>query len=104
MRIILLPMSRLQRALTLRLDAEQYERLTAAARAENRSPTNYVETLLLRDLFAKDEGGRILRMYVAPETKDMTPGEVERITGESDAEHAERSELFRELMSLPDED
>jgi hypothetical protein len=97
-------MSRLQRALTLRLDAEQYERLRAAARAENRSPTNYVETLLLRDLAAKDDGGRILRMYVAPETKDMTPGEVERIVGESDEEYAERRKLFRELMSLPDED
>jgi hypothetical protein len=100
---ILLHMPR-QRALTVRLDADQYDRLAATARTENRTPTNYVETLLLRDLAAKDESARILRMYIAPEAKDVIPGEVERIAGESDEEHAERSKLFRDLMSLPDED
>ncbi|HEX6010749.1 MAG TPA: hypothetical protein VFY87_02875, partial [Geminicoccaceae bacterium] len=36
------------RALTLRLDPEPFRQLALLAAAENRSPTNYVETLVLR--------------------------------------------------------
>lgn len=89
-------------AITLRLDADTQRRLALAARAENRSPTNYVETLLLRDLTAREETGRVLTMLVPPEAAALTPGPLLRSEGESDARYAERSALFDRLFALPD--
>ena len=92
------------RALTLRLDPEQFRQLALLAAAENRSPTNYVETLLLRELEARAEGRRVLRMLVAPEAGDLDPGTLLRGDGESDRRYAERRALFDELLALPDAD
>ena len=55
-------------ALTLRLDAERVSRLQAIAEAENRSLTNFVETVLLRDLSRRDEADRVITMHAAPGT------------------------------------
>lgn len=97
-------MRKAPKALTLRLDEADFRRLAMAASAENRTPTNYVETLVLRDLDAKDEGSRVLTIYAAPETATLVPGELERSTGESDERHAQRKRLVDELMSIPDKD
>lgn len=95
-------MKRIPKALTLRLDAANFRRLAAIAGAENRTPTNYVETLVLRDLEAKDEANRVITVYAPPETASLVPGALERSEGESDKRYARRKKLVDELMSIPD--
>ena len=92
------------RALTLRLDPEPFRQLALLAAAENRSPTNFVETLVLREIEARSEGRRVLRMLVAPEATDLDPGALLRGEGESAPRYAERRALFDELLALPDAD
>lgn len=92
------------RALTLRLDPEPFRKLALLAAAENRSPTNFVETLVLREIEARAESRRVLSMHVAPEAVDLDPGPLLRGEGESDRRYAERKELFDELLALPDAD
>jgi hypothetical protein len=92
------------RALTLRLDPEPFRQLALLAAAENRSPTNYVETLVLRELQARSEDRRVLRVRVAPEAVDLEPGPLLRGEDESDQRYAERKSLFDELLGLPDTD
>lgn len=96
-------MTRSIKAITLRLAPASFGRLAAIASAENRTPTNYVETLLLRDLEAKDEANRVITVYAAPETAKLVPGELERTEGENDERYAQRKRLVDELMSIPDE-
>jgi len=89
-------------AITLRLDADRAIRLQAIAKAENRSLTNYVETVLLRDLSRHEEADRVITMYVAPGLPDkIRPEDVVRAAQESDAEYAERQALMMELWSIP---
>lgn len=89
-------------AITLRLAPADYGRLILLARAENRNPTNYVETLVLRDLAAKEEAARILTLLVPADAQAATPGALLRTEGDSDARHAERVEVFDRLFALPD--
>src|SRR5919199_314883 len=96
-------MKRATKAITLRLDPKSFGRLAAIASAENRTPTNYVETLVLRDLEAKDEANRVITVYAAPETVNLVPGELERTEGETDDRYARRKRLVDELMSISDE-
>ncbi len=72
------------------------------ARAENRSPTNYVETLVLRDIAARREAARVLSVAVPEDAAAATPGALPRTEGDSDARHAEREALFDRLFTLPD--
>ena len=95
-------MKRATKAITLRLDSGRFRRLAAIAGAENRTPTNYVETLVLRDLDAKDEANRVIAVHAAPETANLVPGPLERTEGESDKRYAQRKKLVDELMSIPD--
>jgi len=95
-------MPRKHRALTLRLPPAQFRRLAAAAGAENRSPTNYVETLLLRDLDSKDESRRVITVFAAPETTTLALGPLERNEGESDERYRERKGIVDTLLSIPD--
>jgi hypothetical protein len=96
-------MTRTSKAITLRLDPVQFRRLAAIARAENRSPTNYVETLVLRDLDIKDEARRVISMFAAPEMAELDPGPLERSADESDERYKQRKALFDELLAIPDE-
>lgn len=95
-------MKRTTKAITLRFDARRFARLAAIAEAENRTATNYVETLVLRDLAAKDEANRVITVYAAPETANLVPGKLERSKGETDGRYARRKKLVHELMSIPD--
>lgn len=88
--------------MTLRLDRGQFKRLAALAAAENRTPTNFVETLVLRELDANDERRRVISMFVAPEAATMTPGELVRSEGESEERYQKRKATFEELLSIPD--
>jgi hypothetical protein len=90
------------RTLTLRSAPEPYRQLALPAAAENRSPANRVETLVLRGLQARSEDRRVFRVRVAPETVDLDPGPLLRDEGESDQRHEARKALFDELLGLPD--
>jgi hypothetical protein len=90
--------------ITLRIDEARFHKLTLLAEAENRTPTNYVETALLRDMAAKEEATRVITMLVPPEAAGATPGVLLRSEGESDDRYAERSLLFDRLFAIPDSD
>jgi len=90
-------------AITLRLEAVKARRLQAIAQHENRTLTNYVETVLLRDLMARDEADRVITVFAAPETSSrIDPGEVIRGEGETDAAYERRQAVAVELWSIPD--
>lgn len=91
-----------KQAITLRLDPAKFRRLELLARAENRSPTNYVETAILRDMEAKEEAARVITMFVPKEATDLVPGALLRTEGESDERYAERSALMDKLFAIPD--
>ena len=90
--------------ITLRIDEVRFQKLKRLAEAENRTPTNYVETALLKDMAAKEEAARVITMLVPPEAADATPGPLLRGEGESDDRYAERSLLFDRLFAIPDSD
>lgn len=90
-------------AITLRLDADRARRLQAIAEEENRTLTNYVETALIRDLSLRDEASRVITMRAAPGTSSrITPEDVLRGEGESEAAYAKRRGLVTDLWSIPD--
>lgn len=91
-----------RQAITLRLDPEQFRRLESLARAENRTPTNYVETAVLRDMAAKEETTRVITMFVAADAAGLVPGPLARTQGESDERYLERSALTDRLFAIPD--
>jgi hypothetical protein len=90
--------------ITLRIDEARFQKLMLLAEAENRTPTNYVETALLRDIAAKEEAARVITMLVPPEAAVASPGTLLRSEGESDDRYAERSSLFDRLFAIPDSD
>jgi hypothetical protein len=91
--------------ITVRLDPIRARQLQAVADAENRTLTNYVETVLIRDLSLRDEASRVIMMHAAPETsKRIDAAEIVRASGESDADYARRQALLIELWSIPDSD
>jgi len=90
-------------AITLRLEAANARRLQAIAQDENRTLTNYVETVLLRDLLARDEADRVITVFAAPDTSSrIKPDDVIRGEGESDAAYERRQAVAVELWSIPD--
>lgn len=90
--------------ITLRIDETRFRKLALLAEAENRTPTNYVETALLRDMAAKEEAARVITMFVPPEAAGVAAGPLLRSEGESDERYAERSALFDRLFDIPDSD
>ena len=92
------------KALTLRFDASRFRRLAALAAAENRTPTNYVETLVLREMQAKDAANRIISVQSVPETVGIAPGPLARTPGESRPRYRRRQKIFDRLISLPHSD
>ena len=92
-------------AITIRLDALRVQQLQAAAGAENRTLTNYVETALIRDLTLRDEASRVITMHAAQGTSNsIDPANVLRAADETDAAYARRQSLLAELWSIPDSD
>lgn len=91
-----------KQAITLRLDPVKFRQLELLAQAENRTPTNYVETALLRDMESKEEAARVITMFVPQEAAELVPGALMRTEGESDERYAERSTLMDKLFAVPD--
>jgi hypothetical protein len=88
--------------ITLRLDEATFAQLRLLAEAENRSPTNYVETTVLRDLAAKAEAVRVMTMFVPPDAAAAVPGVLLRTEGESDERYTERAALMERLFAVAD--
>ena len=89
-------------ALTLRLDPALFRQLALLARAENRSPTNLAETILRREISARDEATRVLTVAAAPELAGTDPGKLLRTEGESADRFARRASVVAELLAIPD--
>jgi hypothetical protein len=83
---------------TLRLDPEAHARLRQIARAEHRSVAAVLERLVEREIKARDEAERVIRVHVAPELAGQPQGEVLRQPGESDAAYARRSATLKGLF------
>ena len=92
-------------AVTVRLDPTRVQQLQAAAEAENRTLTNYVETALIRDLALRDEASRVITMHAVPGTsRQIDSADIVRAEGETDAAYTKRQSLLTELWSIPDTD
>jgi hypothetical protein len=89
-------------AITVRLDAQQFRRLEALARADHRTPTNLVEAAILRELDAREEAARPISLFVGDDAEALLPGTLERSEGESDERYQERSALMDRLFAIPD--
>jgi predicted transcriptional regulator len=91
-----------RKAIAVRLDARQFRRLEALARAAHRTPTNLPEAAVLRDLDARNETARPISMFVADDAEALLPGTLGCSEGESDERYRERSALMDRLFALPD--
>ncbi len=85
-------------AFTMRFRPEVAEFVQAQASARNRSVTNFVETLLLREKTRFEESERQLTVQAVPDLLRQEPHILMRDADETDAEHAARGELFAALL------
>ncbi len=85
-------------AFTMRFRPEVAEFVQAQARAGNRSVTNFVETLLLREKARFEEGQRQLTVQAAADLLRQERHDLVRDVDETDAEYAARSEMFGALL------
>lgn len=83
---------------TVRLEPEAHERLQQIARAEHRSVAAVLERLVEREIRARDEAERAIRIHVAPELGGQPFGEPDRRPGESEASHARRRKTIGALF------
>lgn len=81
-------------AVTVRLEPETHGRLRRIAKYEHRSMAGYLEMLVARELAARDEAERVIRVYVAPELAGLPMGEPDRRSGESDKSYARRKKAL----------
>ena len=88
--------------ITLRLDPSRFRLLERLAEAEKRSPADFVESAILRELDAKDEVSRGITMFVPPDAADLVPGSLVRSEGESDERYRQRARLMDKLFVVPD--
>lgn len=75
------------------------EHVDRVARFERRSAAAYIEELVERDMRARDEADRVVRVHVAPGVPEPT-GEVVREEGESVERHAQRTETLNALFGV----
>jgi hypothetical protein len=83
---------------TVRLDAATRERVQRIAAFEHRSIAGYVRMLIERDLQARDEAERIIRVFVAPELVGRPLGVAGREQGESEEDYARRATALDTLF------
>ncbi len=85
-------------AFTMRFRPEVAEFVQAQASAGNRSVTNFVETLLLREKARFEESQHQLTVQATADLLRHERHELVRDADEADAEYAARSELFGVLL------
>jgi predicted transcriptional regulator len=83
---------------TVRLDAEAHARLQQIAKAEHRSVAAVLERLVEREIHARDEAERVIRVHVAPDVQGQPFGEPDRRPGESDKSYARRKKTIDALF------
>lgn len=88
---------------TLELDGESVARLGARAAAQNRSVSDYVESLLSRELSGAGEPDEVITVLAAPgASPTIEPSAILRGSNETDAEYALRQSIVVALWSLAD--
>ena len=85
-------------AFTMRFRPEVAEFVQAQASAGNRSVTNFVETLLLREKTRFEESQRQLTVQAATELLQHERHTLVRDADETDDDYAARGELFGALL------
>lgn len=85
-------------AFTMRFKPEVAAFIQSRANAENRSVTNYVETLLLREKARVEDAGR-LTVQADPEQLREEGHRLVRDDDDTDDEYAARSALFDALLT-----
>jgi hypothetical protein len=85
--------------ITVRLDPATRDRVQRIAAFEHRSISGYVQMLIERDLKARDEAERVIRVFVAPELANEPFGTVGREEGESDEDYAARAAALDQLFN-----
>jgi hypothetical protein len=85
-------------AFTMRFRPDVAAFVQAQARAGNRSVTNFVETLLLREKARFEESQRQLSVQAVPDLLRHEQHALLRDPDETDAEYAARAELFGALL------
>ena len=86
-------------AFTMRFRPEIAEFVQAQASAGNRSVTNFVETLLLREKTRFEESQRQLTVQASADLLRHERHDLVRDADEADAEYAARSELLGALLA-----
>jgi hypothetical protein len=84
--------------ITVRLAPEALDRLRRIAEAEHRSIAGYLELLIERELAARDEAERVVRVHIAPEPAGLPPGLLQRETGEGEARYQRRKAVLAGLF------
>ena len=83
---------------TVRLEPEAHARLQQIAKAEHRSVAAVLELLVEREIRARDEAERTIRLHVAPELQGEPFGDPDRRPGESDKSYARRKKTIDALF------
>jgi hypothetical protein len=83
---------------TVRLSRGVHARVGRISRAEHRSVAAYIEALVERDLAARDEAERLVRVFSSPDLAGVPYAPVSRSEGESDERYAERSDALDRLF------
>jgi len=89
----------MRNAFTIRFQPDMAEFVQAQARAENRSVTNYVETVLLREKAQVEEREGRLIVQGDPELLRQEGHRLVREEDETDEEYAGRGVLFETLLT-----
>jgi predicted transcriptional regulator len=83
---------------TVRLEPEAHARLQQIAKAEHRSVAAVLELLVEREIQARDDAERVIRVHVAPELEGKPFGDPDRRRGESDKSYASRKKTIDTLF------
>ncbi|MBK1662136.1 hypothetical protein CKO45_28525 [Paracraurococcus ruber] len=87
-----------RQGLTVRLAPDLLDRVRRIAEAEHRSASAYLEQLVERDLAARDEAERVVRVFVDPALAGAAEGMVAREADEDAARHASRAATLDRLF------
>jgi predicted transcriptional regulator len=83
---------------TVRLEPEAHARLQQIAKAEHRSVAAVLELLVEREIQARDDAERVIRVHVALELEGKPFGDPDRRLGESDKSYASRKKTIDTLF------
>jgi hypothetical protein len=84
--------------ITVRLPPDMRDRIQHIAATEHRSIAGYLQSLIERDLQARDEAERIIHVFTVPELQGDPPGTLVREAGETEDRYARRAETLRTLL------